>query len=78
MSRQNELDFHKKEWNLCELYQELFNIRGGKTTSLLDQITYSRDAYVAVQVTNNGTKSFFDFYTEKSNVRTIEKQRGQY
>ena len=71
---QNKLDLHTKEWKLCKLHQELFNIRGSKTTSLLDLATYGRGAYpyVTTQATNNGTKGFFDFYTEEGNVLTIE------
>ena len=71
---QDRLNLNTKEWKLFELYQELFKIRGSKTTSLLDLALHGTGQYpyVTTQAINNGTKGFFDFYTEEGNVLTTE------
>ena len=52
----------------------LFEIKGSKTTSILELEEYGKGKhpYVTTQATNNGVAGFFDYYTEKGNVLTID------
>lgn len=53
---------------------EIFDITGTKTTPQLDLEEYGNGAYpyVTTQATNNGVAGFFDFFTEKGNVLTVD------
>ena len=52
----------------------LFEIKGSKTTSILELEEYGKGKYpyVTTQATNNGVAGFFDHYTEEGNVLTID------
>ena len=52
----------------------LFSIRGTKTTSpdRLTEYGHGKYPYVTTQATNNGTDGFYDFYTEKGGVLTVD------
>ena len=53
----------------------LFEITGSTTTSVLELEEYGSGPYpyITAQATNNGTEKFYNFYTEKGNVLTIER-----
>ena len=61
---------YSKSFEICDL----FEIEGTKTTSISELEGYGigKYPYVTTQATNNGTKEFYDYYTEGSNVLTIE------
>lgn len=52
----------------------LFKVHGSKTTPKLKLEEYGAGEYpyVTTQATNNGVAGFYDFYTEKKNVLTID------
>ena len=56
------------------LLLDLFDIRGTRTTPLLELEEYGvgKYPYVTTQATNNGIKGFYDFYTEEGNVLTVD------
>lgn len=53
---------------------DLFHVKGSKTTpqSQLDKIGIGKYPYITTQATNNGTEGFYDYFTEKGNVLTID------
>ena len=59
-----------KSFKICDL----FEIEGTKTTSIseLEEYGIGKYPYVTTQATNNGTKEFYDYYTEESNVLTVD------
>ena len=59
-----------KEFKLTEL----FDIKGSKTTPLLELEEYGKGnyPYVTTQATNNGTGGFFNFSSEGKNVLTVD------
>ncbi|MFA5791777.1 MAG: restriction endonuclease subunit S [Candidatus Paceibacterota bacterium] len=61
------------KWKKFEL-NELFKIKGSKTTSLLELEEYGKGKYpyVTTQATNNGVEGFFDFYSEDGNILTAD------
>jgi len=65
------IDF--KTWNPFKL-TALFDIKGTKTTPLLELEEYGKGKfpYVTTQATNNGIDGFYDHYTEEGNVLTID------
>ena len=67
------LNITTSDWKSFKL-SYLFEITGSKTTPLLDLEEYGRGQhpYVTTQATNNGIKGFYDHYTERGNVLTIE------
>jgi len=62
-----------KEWMWFD-YRELFRISGSKTTSIEELKTYGDGEYpyVTTQAVNNGVEGFYNFYTEKGGVLTID------
>ncbi len=65
-----------KDWKPITL-DELFTIRGSKTTDrkVLEEQHISGERiypYITTQATNNGARGFYDTYTEKGNVLTID------
>jgi len=52
----------------------LFKIKGSKTTSILKFREYGKGKYpyVTTRATNNGVAGFFNYYTEEGNVLTID------
>lgn len=62
-----------KDWRYFKL-NDIFNISGSKTTPI-KQLKITGDGeypYVTTQATNNGIGGFFNYYTEKGNVLTID------
>ena len=62
--------------NIWQSYKltELFEIKGSKTTSLLQLQEHGKGEfpYVTTQATNNGIAGFYDFNTEDGNVLTVD------
>lgn len=60
-------------WKFFRL-DELFDITGSTTTKIddLELIGAGKYPYITTQATNNGVAGFFDFYTDKGNVLTID------
>lgn len=56
------------------LLTDLFDIKGSKTTSLLELEEYGTGEYpyVTTKAINNGVVGFYNFYTEEGNVLTVE------
>lgn len=66
-----ELNTHN--WGVFDL-KELFNITGSKTTPIPELEEFSRGCfpYITTQATNNGTESFYNYFTEVGNVLTVD------
>ncbi len=66
-------DLDVKKWKNFNLVN-LFEITGTKTTTIkkLQEIGKGNFPYVTTQASNNGIKGFYDFYTEKGGVLTID------
>ncbi len=56
------------------ILEDIFKITGSKTTPLLELEEYGKGQYpyVTTKATNNGVDNFYDFFTEKCNVLTID------
>lgn len=67
------IDLKALQWKPFNL-NELFDIKGSKTTSILELKKYGNGKYpyVTTQATNNGTEGLYDFYTEEGNVITTD------
>lgn len=59
-----------KNFNL----NDLFKVKGSKTTSILELEEYGTGKYpfVTTRATNNGVEGFYDFYTEEGNTLIID------
>jgi len=70
---EKKLNLNSCNWNYFNL-TNLFEIKGSKTTSLLELEDYGsgKYPYVTTQTTNNGIDGFYDFYSEKGNVLTVD------
>lgn len=70
---QENIQLDTNSWKYFDL-EALFTITGSKTTPLLELEEYGKGQYpyVTTQATNNGTEGFYDFFTEKGNVLTID------
>ncbi|RLA07130.1 MAG: hypothetical protein DRQ51_07160 [Gammaproteobacteria bacterium] len=68
-----KINIDTKNWMEFKLTQ-LFDIKGSKTTALLELHEYGNGKcpYVTTQATNNGVKGFYDFYSESGNILTID------
>lgn len=62
-----------KSWKEFSL-NELFCIIGSRTTSILDLQEHGKGLYpfVTTQATNNGVENFYNYFTEKGNVLTMD------
>ncbi|MFL1781188.1 N-6 DNA methylase [Candidatus Hepatincolaceae symbiont of Richtersius coronifer] len=62
-----------ENWQYIHL-KKLFNITGTKTTPPLELLNKRKGEYpyVTTQATNNSVEAFYDFFTEKGNVLTID------
>ncbi|MCX5636478.1 MAG: restriction endonuclease subunit S, partial [Planctomycetota bacterium] len=69
----NKVTLQKAVWRNFEL-NDLFHIKGSKTTPLLDLEEYGEGKYpyVTTQATNNGVEGFYGYYTEEGNVLTVD------
>ena len=56
------------------LLTDLFDVKGSKTTSLLELEEHGAGEcpYVTTKATNNGVDGFYNFYTEEGNVLTVD------
>jgi len=72
--KENTLKLNTKNWRLFNLDKKLFEITGSKTTSILELEEYGigNYPYVTTQASNNGIGGFYDYYTEKGNILTID------
>ncbi len=70
---EEKIDLGNKNWDFFNLV-DLFEIKGSKTTSLLDLAEYGsgRHPFVTTQATNNGIEGFYDYFTEKGLILTID------
>ncbi len=71
INKKIDLEISKwKDFNLTEL----FDIKGSKTTPILELKEYGKGKYpyVTTQATNNGIDGFFDFYSEDGNILTAD------
>lgn len=61
------------EWKWFN-YTDLFHISGSKTTPLEDLEGYGKGEYpyVTTQAVNNGVERYFNYYTEKGGVLTVD------
>ena len=62
-----------EKWKAFKI-DEIFSIKGSKTTSIIELEEYGKGIYpyVTTQASNNGTESFYNFFTEDENVLTID------
>jgi len=74
-----QIPLDKNNWIYFGL-KELFEISGTKTTPLdeLKKIGPGKYPYITTQSTNNGACGFYDMYTEKGNVLTIDSAVSGY
>lgn len=70
----NYLSLNVDDWKSFKLHKELFEIKGSKTTPIieLEEFGFGEYPYVTTQATNNGTDGFYDYYTEEGNVLTVD------
>jgi len=68
-----KLNLNVAKWKEFKL-TFLFDIKGSKTTSILELEKYGKGKYpyVTTQATNNGVEGFFNYYTEEGNVLTVD------
>jgi len=68
-----KMDPGHAKWENFNL-SDLFQIKGTKTTSLLELEEYGtgKYPYVTTQATNNGVAGFYNYFTEEGNVLTID------
>lgn len=66
-------DLDTTNWKTFDI-NTLFEIKGSKTTPLLELEEYGKGKYpyVTTQSSNNGIEGFFDYYTEAGNVLTVD------
>lgn len=68
-----DFDLDKNNWKTFDL-NYLFKITGSQTTPVLELEEYGdgKYPYVTTQATNNGIEDFYNFYTEKGNILTVD------
>ncbi|MBI4652961.1 restriction endonuclease subunit S [Candidatus Kuenenbacteria bacterium] len=68
-----KIELNIDSWKKFNL-NNLFKIKGSKTTPLLELEEYGAGKYpfITTQATNNGVEGFYNFYTEEGNVLTID------
>lgn len=74
-----DFDLDTTKWKFFNI-KTLFEIRGSKTTTLLELEEYGKGKYpyVTTQETNNGINGFYDYYTEQGNVLTVDSAVSGY
>ncbi|MEA1918075.1 MAG: restriction endonuclease subunit S [Campylobacterota bacterium] len=67
------IDLNINNWQNFKL-TDLFEIKGTKTTPLWELEDYGEGIYpyVTTQATNNGIDGFYNYYTEKGNILTVD------
>ncbi|MDQ7009121.1 MAG: restriction endonuclease subunit S [Candidatus Gracilibacteria bacterium] len=68
-----KINLNDKEFKYFNI-NELFEVTGSKTTKkdILEEYGEGEFPYITTQATNNGVKGFYDFFTEKGGVLTID------
>ncbi len=68
-----KLNTKQSKWQEFKV-SDLFNVTGTKTTPklILSEYGYGEYPYITTRATNNGIDGFYDYYTEKGNVLTID------
>lgn len=74
-----DIPLHTETWQYFN-FRDFFEIQGSKTTSLLELEGYEHGKYpyVTTQARNNGIRGFYNYYTEKGGVLTIESAVAGY
>ncbi|MEA3352552.1 MAG: restriction endonuclease subunit S [Campylobacterota bacterium] len=69
----NKLSLNINNWQSFKL-EDLFYIKGSKTTPLWELKDYGEGIYpyVTTKATNNGIDNFYNYYTEEGNVLTVD------
>lgn len=69
----DEKNIDIKLWKQIEIHK-IFNVTGSKTTpkKKLEEIGQGEYPYVTTRAKNNGIDSYYNFYTDKGNVLTID------
>jgi hypothetical protein len=69
----NRISLDSVEWQEFKV-SDLFYVGGTKTTSkfTLTEYGYGKYPYITTRATNNGIDGFYDYYTEKGGVLTID------
>lgn len=69
----NFIELKTSKWKKIAL-KDLFEIKGSKTTPVLELEEYGsgKYPYVTTQATNNGVDGFYDYFTEEGNVLTVD------
>jgi type I restriction enzyme M protein len=67
------IELNKEKWKYFNL-EKLFDIKGSKSITTTDIQEYGKGKfpYVVTSSENNGTEGFYDYYTEKGNILTID------
>ncbi len=69
----DEKNIDTKLWKQIEIHK-IFDVVGSKTTpkKKLEEIGQGESSYVTTRATNNGVDGYYNFYTDKGNVLTID------
>lgn len=69
----NSMSLDSIKWQEFKV-SDLFWVKGSKTTPklTLDKYGYGKYPYITTRATNNGINGFYDHYTERGNVLTID------
>ena len=68
-----KFELNINDWEKFDL-NDLFKIKGSKTTPILELEEYGAGRYpfITTQATNNGVEGFYNFYTEAGSVLTVD------
>jgi len=68
-----QIDLYSQNWTEFEI-EELFEVKGSKTTPKkeLQDIGAGKYPYITTSAANNGVEGFYNFFTEKGNILTID------
>ena len=68
-----KLSLNTAKWEWFK-YSDLFKVKGSKTTPLLELECYGKGLYpyVTTQAVNNGVEGYYNYYTEKGDVFTVD------
>jgi len=71
IDKKNKLEINM--WKNFKL-NNLFKIEGSKTTPILDiqEFGFGNFPFVTTSATNNGVEGFYDYFTEKGNILTVD------
>lgn len=71
--KQESMKLNTQDWKWFK-YTDLFSISGSKTTPIEELENYGKGEfpYVTTQAVNNGVEGYYDFWTEKGGVLTVD------